>query len=251
MSAPTILQLFLKQFHLPKWLVRRINYSLQWRIYIVKFWTRARDSISFISMQFWAKFWPNDRLAPRLEILDPPLVCIEPEQFLNNLWKKSFSHSSITRKEACPDIFSPDIKYTNSFSFFGGSFCVLCPFSWLNNSFKFSPVHLTSGGFRGGAGGTPPGTQILSIHAVFRKIWQNRLLAPPPPPGSWCPPPPGEILDPPLLTINFSYIYRPLSEAGESYVFIGVCHSFCPMGGGGMGGVTSNASWDRSHGLGG
>ena len=46
------------------------------------------------------------------------------------------------------------------------------------------------------------GVQILSIHAVFGKIWQNRMLAPPPTP----PLPPlqdwrphlGEILDPPL-----------------------------------------------------
>ena len=40
------------------------------------------------------------------------------------------------------------------------------------------------------------------------------------------------------------YFYRLRREASEGYVFTGVCHSLCPQGGGG---VTSNASWDRSH----
>ena len=39
------------------------------------------------------------------------------------------------------------------------------------------------------------------------------------------------------------HIYRPRSEAGEGYVFTGVCYSVT-FGGGG---VTSNASWDKSH----
>ena len=41
--------------------------------------------------------------------------------------------------------------------------------------------------------------------------------------------------------------YRPRSEASEGYVFTGVCHSVTNRGGG----VTPNASWDRSHGQGG
>ena len=35
------------------------------------------------------------------------------------------------------------------------------------------------------------------FHAVFEKIWPNRMLAPPPPPQGWRLHP-GEILDPPL-----------------------------------------------------
>ena len=42
--------------------------------------------------------------------------------------------------------------------------------------------------------------------------------------------------------------YELCSKASEGYVFTGVCHSFCPTGGGG-GGVT-NASWDRPLGQG-
>ena len=39
-------------------------------------------------------------------------------------------------------------------------------------------------------------TKFLGFHAVFGKIWQNRMLAPPPLPGVNVPL--GEILDPPL-----------------------------------------------------
>ena len=45
-----------------------------------------------------------------------------------------------------------------------------------------------SGGFGGGARGTPPwAPKFFQFQPVFGKIWQNRMLAPP-----W------EILDPPL-----------------------------------------------------
>ena len=43
----------------------------------------------------------------------------------------------------------------------------------------------------------PPGSKFFQFHAVFGKIWQNRMLAPPPP-ESWRPLP-REILDPPLV----------------------------------------------------
>ena len=49
-----------------------------------------------------------------------------------------------------------------------------------------------------GARGThapSPGSKFFQLHAVFKKIWQNRMLAPP---GSWRPLL-GEILDPPLM----------------------------------------------------
>ena len=42
----------------------------------------------------------------------------------------------------------------------------------------------------------PRGSKFFQFHAVFGKIWQNRMLAPPL--GSWRPLL-GEILDPPLL----------------------------------------------------
>ena len=41
---------------------------------------------------------------------------------------------------------------------------------------------------------------FFQFHAVFGKIWQNHMLAPPPPEG-WRPHL-GEILDPPLLVIG-------------------------------------------------
>ena len=43
----------------------------------------------------------------------------------------------------------------------------------------------------------PRGSKFFQFHAVFGKIWQNRMLAPPL--ESWCPHL-GEILDPPLDT---------------------------------------------------
>ena len=46
-------------------------------------------------------------------------------------------------------------------------------------------------------GGPPYGPKFSQFHAVFRKIWQNHMLAPPPPQG-WRPLLRG-ILDPPLL----------------------------------------------------
>ena len=46
----------------------------------------------------------------------------------------------------------------------------------------------------------PRGSKFFQFHAVFGKIWQNRLLAPPPL-GSWRSLL-GEILDPPLQCID-------------------------------------------------
>ena len=45
----------------------------------------------------------------------------------------------------------------------------------------------------GGAPGAPPyGPKCSKFHAVFRKIWQNHMLAPPsPPPRGLAPPPMG------------------------------------------------------------
>ena len=42
-----------------------------------------------------------------------------------------------------------------------------------------------------------PRSKFFQLHAVFRKIWQNCMLVPPPPKG-WRPHL-GEILDPPLV----------------------------------------------------
>ena len=56
-----------------------------------------------------------------------------------------------------------------------------------------------SGGFRGGGARAP---KFFRFHAVFGKIWQNRMLVPPPPWGVGAPPP-GEILDPPLSWVLF------------------------------------------------
>ena len=47
----------------------------------------------------------------------------------------------------------------------------------------------------------PGGSKFFQFHAVFGKIWQNRMLAPPL--GSWRPLL-GEILDPPLINIAFN-----------------------------------------------
>ena len=50
----------------------------------------------------------------------------------------------------------------------------------------------------------PKGSKFFQFHAVFGEIWQNRMLAPPPPsPGSWRPLL-GEILDPPLLLARYT-----------------------------------------------
>ena len=55
-----------------------------------------------------------------------------------------------------------------------------------------------SGGSRGREG-RPPGPKFFQFHAVFGKIWQDRMLAPPLL-GSWRPIL-GEILDPPLKMV--------------------------------------------------
>ena len=52
----------------------------------------------------------------------------------------------------------------------------------------------------------PEGPKFFQFHAVFGKIWQNRMLAPPL--GSWRPLP-GEILDPPLQAkVNVKFLAR-------------------------------------------
>ena len=48
---------------------------------------------------------------------------------------------------------------------------------------------MISGGSKGGARDTPSrGPKFFQFHAVFGKIWQNRMLAPP---GELAPPPRG------------------------------------------------------------
>ena len=49
----------------------------------------------------------------------------------------------------------------------------------------------------------PPGLKFFQFHAVFGKIWQNRMLAPPPPGVG--PPLLGEILDPPLHLFEYFF----------------------------------------------
>ena len=57
-------------------------------------------------------------------------------------------------------------------------------------------------GSKGGARDAPPrGPKFFQFHAVFGKIWQNRMLAPPP--GELAPLL-GEILDPPLYGLPIS-----------------------------------------------
>ena len=62
-----------------------------------------------------------------------------------------------------------------------------------------SQVPMSSGGSKGGARDArfPRGSKCFQFHAVFGKIWQNRMLAPPR--ESWRPLL-GEILDPPLMS---------------------------------------------------
>ena len=74
---------------------------------------------------------------------------------------------------------------------------VFRPFSYLGSlGTVYYTNHTGSGGSGGGRGeGHPPGSKFFQFHAVFRKFWQNRMLAPLP--GELAPPP-REILDPPL-----------------------------------------------------
>ena len=55
------------------------------------------------------------------------------------------------------------------------------------------------GGREGRAALPPRGPKFFQFHAVFGKIWQNHMLAPPPR-GSWRPLL-GKILDPPLKSV--------------------------------------------------
>ena len=77
---------------------------------------------------------------------------------------------------------------------------VFANFSKKKNNIKLRTIfrYIGSGGSKGGARGTRPprGPRFFQFHAVFGKIWQNRMLAPPL--GSWRPLL-GEILDPPLI----------------------------------------------------
>ena len=59
-----------------------------------------------------------------------------------------------------------------------------------------------SRGSKGSARDAPRGPKFFQFHAVFGKIWQNRMLAPP---GSWRPLL-GEILDPPLFSDRIATI---------------------------------------------
>ena len=57
-----------------------------------------------------------------------------------------------------------------------------------------------SDGSKGGSRDAPPwGSKFFQFHAIFEKIWQNRMLVPP---RSWRPLL-GEILDPPLWKLSF------------------------------------------------
>ena len=92
-----------------------------------------------------------------------------------------------------------------------GSLCSL-PLSHFFRFFSFQPqlgfssCIIISGGFRGGApGARPPYSPKFSrFHAVFRKIWQNRMLAPPL--EGWRPLLRG-ILDPPLIITHNIHLF--------------------------------------------
>ena len=63
---------------------------LQWRIYIVKFWTRPPHPNSFNFMQFWGKFGKIVCWRPHLgEILDPPLIFMVRENsfYSTEMWR--------------------------------------------------------------------------------------------------------------------------------------------------------------------
>ena len=67
----------------------------------------------------------------------------------------------------------------------------VCP-SWIRQWVGTQIVWVCSGGSKGGRGGRAPppwGSKFFQFHAVFGKIWQNRMLAPPP--GELAPPPQG------------------------------------------------------------
>ena len=98
-----------------------------------------------------------------------------------------------------------------------------CDASWSTDScimtkdfWDFSHIAVADLGGREGA--PPPwAPKFFQFHAVFRKIWQNHMLATPwgfapPPLGSWRPP--GEILDPPLHSSNV------LNVTGYSYTYV-------------------------------
>ena len=61
----------------------------------------------------------------------------------------------------------------------------------------------------------PWGPKIFQFHAVFGKIWQNRMLAPPL--GSWRPLL-GEILDPPLVLIFIIYLFIDSKQCQQKQV---------------------------------
>ena len=67
-------------------------------------------------------------------------------------------------------------------------------------------VKVISGGFRGAA----HGPKFSQFHAVFRKIWQNHMLAPP---GGLAPPPtgnPGPATGDVKLDSHLRFIWREL-----------------------------------------
>ena len=87
-----------------------------------------------------------------------------------------------------------------------------------------------SGGFRGGTRRPPYGPKFSQFHAVFRKMWQNHMLAPPL--EGWHPLL-REILDPPLMFIDV-YLWTCLiiTACKRSTVFTPVGHSVHRGGGG-------------------
>ena len=172
----------------------------QWRIYIVKFWTRApRGPNSFNFMQFLGKFgkivcWrPPECWRPLLgEILDPPLamVGLAPPTVVFTLTDTDRGTNKM------------DIITTISFLLQNGILFTLAIYGF---SSAVADLHSKILDAR-----PPWGSKFFQFHAVFGKFWQNRMLAPPPP-GSWRPLL-GEILDPPL-----SCLPRPLSPPQTAF----------------------------------
>ena len=82
---------------------------------------------------------------------------------------------------------------------------------------------------RGARGTHAPswGPKFFQFHAVFGKIWQNRMLAPPPPPGSWRSLL-GEILDPPLEYDGVQLVCISLLLQTWRQLWIHICQLIVP-----------------------
>ena len=114
--------------------------------------------------------------APRRPLLDPPMA--DPRD-VRPLGVQILSFSCSFRPKICTitstwELVPPLQEYPGSTT---GQLSKSTNSVWGNN-----------GGSRGAPGACPPGPKCSQSHAVFCKIWQNHMLAPP---GGLAPPPTG------------------------------------------------------------